>query len=79
MAVNDNATNKQKEYSLEHIANRGFDNETQLPMVELVGFDEAGGVMRKVTVDTDGKLVVNASGVSSMNFIQSILKRVLMH
>lgn len=62
MAINDEQN--EKKHSLAHMGNMSFDEELQISATELLGYDGtaiAGSELKRVSVDPDGKLNVNAS------------------
>lgn len=49
--------------SVQHIKNVSFDEEFRLNAVELWGYDSGNGVMRPISVDSNGVVQTNASGI----------------
>lgn len=56
----------EKTHSLTHIWNMGFDENHQLPVVELTGVD-ANGDIRTVPVNTDGTLKIDSLPTAGNN------------
>ncbi len=61
MAVNSRNGQDLKPYSLEHIANQSFDQDAQINVVELVGYDSTNNQLVKVGTNSDGTLQTDIS------------------
>jgi hypothetical protein len=59
MAVNSRNRKDLKPYTLEHIANQSFDQESQMSMVELTGYDPIANAIKKITVNALGEYATN--------------------
>lgn len=66
MAINDRPTRDTKLYSLNHIANQGFDQEFQVPVTEVLGYD--GVALQRMRANALNMKITTVSDITYIGF-----------